>query len=270
MNCVAPGWVATEMSAAAVGDPELGAKIRAGIPVGRVASTAGDCGAGAVFVHAAGGVHLRRGAEREWRLGAGGMRSEVEEARMKMKQNFAGGGCDVDAWCWASRAAEPQAGDADRRRRCGEECSNRRAAALDCDGAGTGRPGMAEHEEPGAGGTHCRLLPRRSRYRARPSTDEFHQWPDHDRIELTKHRDVVEFYLGREGWEVTYRGKKPMDKEILDDYLRRRDHSIETVVKVWLKDPKHDSGLRGPAPGGAAPGRAGDADLGARTSPSRS
>jgi len=38
VNCVAPGWVATEMSAAAVGDPELGAKIRAGIPVGRVAS----------------------------------------------------------------------------------------------------------------------------------------------------------------------------------------------------------------------------------------
>lgn len=66
---------------------------------------------------------------------------------------------------------------------------------------------------------------------------EYHQWPDQDRVELTKHRDVVEFYVGREGWEVTYRGKKPMDKEILDDYLRRRDHSIETVVKVWLKDP---------------------------------
>lgn len=39
VNCVAPGWVATEMSAAAVDDPELGAKIRAGIPVGRVATT---------------------------------------------------------------------------------------------------------------------------------------------------------------------------------------------------------------------------------------
>jgi len=66
---------------------------------------------------------------------------------------------------------------------------------------------------------------------------EFHEWPDRDRVELTKHRDVVEFYLGREGWEVMYRGKKPMDKEILDDFLRRRDHSIETAVKVWLKDP---------------------------------
>ena len=44
-----------------------------------------------------------------------------------------------------------------------------------------------------------------------PGTEEyfeFHQWPDHDRIELTSHRDVVEFYVGRQGFEVTYRGKK--------------------------------------------------------------
>jgi hypothetical protein len=66
---------------------------------------------------------------------------------------------------------------------------------------------------------------------------EFHQWPDHDRIELSKHRDVVEFYVGRLGWEVTYRGKKAVDKDTVDDYLRRRDHSIETAVKVWMKDP---------------------------------
>ncbi|MDR3775333.1 MAG: SDR family oxidoreductase [Terracidiphilus sp.] len=38
VNCVAPGWVATEMSAASVQDPELGPKIAAGIPLGRVAS----------------------------------------------------------------------------------------------------------------------------------------------------------------------------------------------------------------------------------------
>jgi 3-oxoacyl-[acyl-carrier protein] reductase len=35
VNCVAPGWVTTEMSAAALGRPELGPKIAAGIPVGR-------------------------------------------------------------------------------------------------------------------------------------------------------------------------------------------------------------------------------------------
>jgi hypothetical protein len=66
---------------------------------------------------------------------------------------------------------------------------------------------------------------------------EFHQWPDKDRVDVTKHRDVVEFYLGNEGWEVTYRGKKPMDKELLDDFIRRRDHSIETAIRVWMKDP---------------------------------
>ena len=66
---------------------------------------------------------------------------------------------------------------------------------------------------------------------------EFHAWPDHDRIENTKHRDVVQFYIGREGWEVTYRGKKPLPQDQVDDFLRRRDHSIETVVKTWLNDP---------------------------------
>jgi hypothetical protein len=67
---------------------------------------------------------------------------------------------------------------------------------------------------------------------------EFHAWPDQDRIEFTKHRDVVQFYLGRKGWEVTYRGKKALPQDQVDDYLRRRDHSIETVVKSWLNDPK--------------------------------
>jgi hypothetical protein len=66
---------------------------------------------------------------------------------------------------------------------------------------------------------------------------EYHQWPDHDRSEYTTHRDVMQFYIGRAGWEVTYRGKKALPQEQVDDFMRRRDHSIETAVKVWLKDP---------------------------------
>jgi len=67
---------------------------------------------------------------------------------------------------------------------------------------------------------------------------EYHVWPDHDRIEYTKHRDVLQFYIGRTGEEVTYKGKAALPQEQVDDFLRRRDHSIETVIKLWLKDPQ--------------------------------
>jgi hypothetical protein len=66
---------------------------------------------------------------------------------------------------------------------------------------------------------------------------EYHAWPDHERIEYTEHRDVVQFYLGRTGQEVTYKGKAALPQDQVDDYLRRRDHSIETVIKLWLNDP---------------------------------
>jgi hypothetical protein len=67
---------------------------------------------------------------------------------------------------------------------------------------------------------------------------DYHEWPDHDRIEYTKHRDDVQFFIGNQGWEVTYRGKKAIPQKDLDAFLRNRDHSIETAVKVWMKDPK--------------------------------
>ncbi|HEY3706448.1 MAG TPA: hypothetical protein VGL22_15400 [Terracidiphilus sp.] len=67
---------------------------------------------------------------------------------------------------------------------------------------------------------------------------DYHAWPDRDRVEATKHRDVVTFYIGREGWECTYRGKRAVPQEQLDEYLRRRDHSLETALKVWMNDPK--------------------------------
>jgi hypothetical protein len=79
-------------------------------------------------------------------------------------------------------------------------------------------------------------------YHGKPSGATVEYWeilasPDHERFEFTKHRDVVQIYNGTEGWEVIYSGKKELPKDQVEDYMRRRDHSIETVVKTWLKDP---------------------------------
>jgi hypothetical protein len=67
---------------------------------------------------------------------------------------------------------------------------------------------------------------------------EYHQYPDKDCTLYTKKRDVAEMLIGQNGWEITYRGKKPWPADELDSGLRRRDHSIEVALKVWLKDPR--------------------------------
>ena len=51
VNCVAPGWVDTDMSRPALDDPKTGEVIRRTIPLGRRRQARGDCGPGAVFVH---------------------------------------------------------------------------------------------------------------------------------------------------------------------------------------------------------------------------
>ncbi len=65
----------------------------------------------------------------------------------------------------------------------------------------------------------------------------FWKWPDKDRIELTKQRDWVIITNGDSGYEVTYKGAAPQDKDQLQDYLRRRQYSLEWVLRKWLKEP---------------------------------
>jgi len=65
----------------------------------------------------------------------------------------------------------------------------------------------------------------------------FWEWPDKDRVELTKQRDVIEIYAGDKGYEITYKGTSAQDPKQVDDYLRRRDHSLEYVVRKWLSAP---------------------------------
>ena len=65
----------------------------------------------------------------------------------------------------------------------------------------------------------------------------FIEYPDKDRIELTKQRDVVQLYNGNKGFEITYKGPHPMEEKDLTDYRRRRKFSLETVLRTWVKDP---------------------------------
>jgi len=62
----------------------------------------------------------------------------------------------------------------------------------------------------------------------------FWQAPDKDRYELTKQRDVIELYVGDKGYETTYKGTIALDPKLLNEYLRRQQHSLEWVIRDWL------------------------------------
>lgn len=65
----------------------------------------------------------------------------------------------------------------------------------------------------------------------------FWEWPDKERVELTKQRDVTELLVGDKGYEITYKGTATQDPKELEESLRRREHSLEWVVRKWLPAP---------------------------------
>ena len=65
----------------------------------------------------------------------------------------------------------------------------------------------------------------------------FYKYPDKDRIELTKQRDIVYIYRGDQGFEVTFKGTRAEDPTILKEYLRRRNYALDYVLRDWIKQP---------------------------------
>jgi hypothetical protein len=65
----------------------------------------------------------------------------------------------------------------------------------------------------------------------------FAEFPDKERAEFTKERDVARVYAGAKAWEITYKGAKPLDPKDLEDYLRLRRYSLETILRTWVNDP---------------------------------
>ncbi len=64
----------------------------------------------------------------------------------------------------------------------------------------------------------------------------FWKWPDKERLELTKERDWIIEYNGDKGYEITFRGVGDLEAEQLADYLRRRQYSLENVLRRWVNE----------------------------------
>lgn len=65
----------------------------------------------------------------------------------------------------------------------------------------------------------------------------FYVFPDKDRVELTKKRDWTLIYRGDQGFETTYQGTRSLDPKQLNDYVRRRQYSLDWVIRKWLNEP---------------------------------
>jgi hypothetical protein len=66
----------------------------------------------------------------------------------------------------------------------------------------------------------------------------FFEFPDKERVELTKERDIAQIFTGDKGFEVTYKGAHPVEEKDLTPYLRRRRFSLDTLLRNWVNDPK--------------------------------
>jgi hypothetical protein len=71
----------------------------------------------------------------------------------------------------------------------------------------------------------------------RPEADRIGFLTDRGMIMPGKKIDVVQVWTADNGYEVTYKGRTTLPKDQVEDYLRRRNHSIEALIRVWLKQP---------------------------------
>jgi|SRR5580698_7606335 hypothetical protein len=79
-------------------------------------------------------------------------------------------------------------------------------------------------------------------YHGRPTSNgvlfwRFVEYPDKERTEVTAQRDVAYLFAANKGYEITYKGPHAVEPKDLEDYLRRRRFSLETVLRTWVNDP---------------------------------
>jgi hypothetical protein len=71
----------------------------------------------------------------------------------------------------------------------------------------------------------------------RPEAERIGYITDKSPILPGKKIDIVQIYTAGQGYEVTYKGRTTLPKEQVEDYFRRQNHSVESVIRDWLKQP---------------------------------
>src|SRR5580692_868557 len=56
-------------------------------------------------------------------------------------------------------------------------------------------------------------------------------------VKVKNKTDIVLIHNGDKGYEVTYKGTAAQEKLDLENYLRRRRHSLEWIFRKWIRDP---------------------------------
>jgi hypothetical protein len=65
----------------------------------------------------------------------------------------------------------------------------------------------------------------------------FYEFPDKERVEYTKERDVARVFLGDKGYEITYRGVRPVEEKDMVEYMRQRHYALDAILRKWVNDP---------------------------------
>lgn len=60
---------------------------------------------------------------------------------------------------------------------------------------------------------------------------------DVNNVQLKNKSDIVIIHNGLKGYETTYKGTAAQDPEDLANYLRRRQHSLDSMFRKWINDP---------------------------------
>lgn len=71
----------------------------------------------------------------------------------------------------------------------------------------------------------------------RPEALRVGYYTDRGMIMPGKKIDVVQIWRDKTGYEITYKGKTTLPAKQVEDFYRRRAHSIEAIVNDWIKAP---------------------------------